>query len=119
MFVKKTFAGLASLGAGIVLTALTASPLAAGGRGNSTPNPVIVSVSVTPKTDEVTIRGHAFGPDAPLVLLGDQRLTVKQNSEKQIIATLPGNMPSAAYSLLVIRNKNLQSLPFTVLVMAN
>ena len=114
MFTKKK-----SLGLAIVLTALSASALAAGGRGNSTPNPVIVSVSVAPKTDEVTIRGHAFGSDAPLVLLGEQRLIVKQSSEKQIVATLPGNMPSAAYSLRVIRNKNLQSLPFTLLVMAD
>lgn len=119
MFVKKIFTGLTSLGLSIVLTAFTASPLVAGGRGNSMPNPVIVSVSVTPKTDEVTIRGHAFGSNAPLVLLGDQRLAVKHSSEKQIVASLPGNMPSAAYSLIVIRNKNLQSLPFTLLVMAD
>lgn len=119
MFAKKTSIGLTSMGLGIVLTALTASPLAAGGRGNSSPNPVIVSVSVAPETDEVTIRGYAFGSDAPLVLLGEQRLLVKQSSEKQIVAALPSNMPSAAYSLLVIRNKNLQSLPFTLLVMAD
>lgn len=117
MFFGKSTIGIAGLG--MVLTALTSAPLAAGGRGNSTPNPVIVSVSVAPQTDEVTIRGHAFGSDAPLVILGDQRLVVKQNSEKQIVAALPGNMPSAAYSLFVIRNKNLQSLPFTLLVMAD
>lgn len=114
MFAKKT-----SLGLAIVLTALTASTLAAGGRGSSTPNPVILSVSVAPNTDEVTIRGHAFGSDAPLVLLGDQRLIVKQSSEKQIVATLPDHTPSAAYSLRVIRNKNMQSLPFTLLVAAD
>lgn len=119
MFAKKTSIGLISLGWGIALMTQTASTLAAGGRGNSTPSPVIVSVSVAPQTDEVTIRGRAFGSDAPLVLLGEQRLIVKQNSEKQIVAALPGNMPPATYSLLVIRNKNVQSLPFTLPVMVD
>lgn len=117
MLLRKATVVFGSLG--IVLTAITTTPLAAGGRGNSTPSPVIVSVSVAPETDEVTIRGHAFGSEAPLVILGDQRLVVKQNSEKQIVAALPGNMPTAAYSLTVIRNKNSPSLPFTLLVMAD
>lgn len=93
--------------------------VAAGGRGSSTPTPVIVSASIAPNTDQITIRGHAFGAVAPVVLLGDQQLVVKQSGEKEIVATLPGNMPPAAYSLLVVRNKTMQSPPFTLLVMAN
>lgn len=100
----------------ITLASLPSTMLAAGGRGNSTPTPVITSAMVAPVDDEVTIRGYAFGTQAPLVLLGDQRLVVKQSSEKEIVAALPANMPSATYSLLVIRNKNLQSAPFTLSV---
>lgn len=111
MFAKKVFI-LFSL----ALASLPSTMLAAGGRGNSTPTPVITSALVAAVDDEVTIRGHAFGTQAPLVMLGDQRLVVKQSSEKEIVAALPANIPSAAYSLLVIRNKNLQSPPFTLLV---
>ena len=105
----------------LVLTALSASMSvsAAGGRGaTSAPTPVIVSVSLaTP--GQITIRGHAFGTEAPLVFLGNQRLAVKQNGEKEIVAHLPDNVPPAAYSLLLVRNKLVQSLPFTLHVMNN
>lgn len=111
MFAKKVLV-LFSL----VLTSLPSTMLAAGGRGNSTPTPVITSARVAPVDEEVTIRGYAFGTQAPLVLLGDQRLIVKQSSEKEIVAALPANMPSATYSLLVIRHKSLQSQPFTLSV---
>lgn len=107
MFAKKVFILLA-------LVSLPSTMLAAGGRGNSTPSPVITSAMVAPVDDQITIRGHAFGNQAPLVLLGDQWLVVKQSSEKEIVAALPANMPSATYSLLVIRNKNFQSPPFTL-----
>lgn len=100
----------------LTMVALPSTMLAAGGRGNSMPTPVITSALVAAVDDEVTIRGHAFGTQAPLVMLGDKRLVVKQSSEKEIVAVLPANMPPAAYSLLVIRNKNLQSPPFTLLV---
>ncbi len=102
----------------LVLTTLSASISAAGGRGASAPNPVIASVSLaTP--GQITIRGHAFGTEAPLVFLGNQRLVVKQNGEKEIVAHLPDNVPPAAYSLLLVRNKSVQSLPFTLPVMNN
>lgn len=114
MFAKNVLLSL-----GIVLTAVSASTLAAGGRGNSTPHPVIVSASIAPNTDQVTIRGYAFGPEAPVVLLGEQRLVVKQSNEKEIVATLPDNMPTATYSLQVVRNKTMQSPPFTLQVLAN
>lgn len=89
-------------------------PVAAGGRGTSTPNPVIASVSIAPNTDQVTIRGHAFGATAPVVMLGEYRLAVKQSGEKEIVATLPENIPPAAYSLKVVRNKTMQSPSFTL-----
>lgn len=94
-------------------------PVAAGGRGSSTPNPVIASASIAPNIDQITIRGHAFGATAPVVLLGEYRLVVKQSGEKEIVATLPENISPAAYSLKVVRNKIMQSPPFTLLVMAD
>ena len=94
-------------------------PVAAGGRGASTPNPVISSASIVPNTDQITIRGHAFGAATPVVLLGEYRLVVKQSGEKEIVATLPENISPATYNLKVVRNKTMQSPPFTLLVMAD
>lgn len=103
----------------MVLAIFANQPVAAGGRGTSTPNPVIASASIAPNTDQITIRGHAFGAAAPVVLLGEHRLVVKQSGEKEIVATLPENISPAAYSLKVVRNKTMQSPPFTLLIMAN
>lgn len=103
----------------LVLAIFANQPVAAGGRGTSTPNPVIASASIATNTDQITIRGHSFGASAPLVMLGERRLAVKQSGEKEIVATLPENIPPAAYSLKVVRNKTMQSPPFTLLIMAN
>lgn len=102
----------------VLLSTLSASSVA-GGRGASAPNPVIVSASLATNPGHVTIRGYAFGTEAPVVFLGEQRLVVKKNGEKEIIAHLPENMPPATYNLLVVRNKTLQSLPLALLVMEN
>lgn len=114
MVAKKTFIALS-----MTLMTLPTLTVAAGGRGTSTPYPVIVSAHVVPNTDQVTIRGYAFGTEAPMVILGEKRLAVRQSGEKEIVATLPVNMPTATYSLLVVRNKTLQSQPFTLLVLAD
>lgn len=102
-----------------LVLAILAQPVTAGGRGTSTPNPEIASASIAPNTDQITIRGHAFGAAAPVVLLGEHRLVVKQSGEKEIVATLFENLSPAAYSLKVVRNKTMQSPPFTLLIMAN
>ncbi len=104
---------------GIALSTMAASAMAAGGRGSSSPNPVIVSASVAPVAHQITIRGYAFGASAPVVLLGQQRLLVVRNHENEIVAALPGSTPPATYTLQVIRNKTLQSPPFTLMVMAD
>lgn len=104
---------------GVILSTLSASALAAGGRGVSAPNPVIVSASQSPNPSQITIRGHAFGSEAPLVFLGEQRLLVKQSGDKEIVAHLPDNLPRATYSLLVVRNKFMRSSPFSLSLMQN
>lgn len=105
----------------LVLTALISSMpvLAAGGRGaTSAPVPLITSVSEgTP--GQITIRGQAFGAESPVVFLGNHRLAVKQNGENEIVAHLPDNVPPATYSLLLVRNKSVQSLPFSFFVRNN
>jgi hypothetical protein len=104
---------------GIALAALSASTLAAGGRGTSTPTPVITSASIAPSQGRVTIHGYAFGTAIPQVVLGEQVLLIKQNSEKEIVAQLPTNLLPATYRLHVVRNNVLHSQPFTLFVMAN
>ncbi|MDP2027070.1 IPT/TIG domain-containing protein [Sulfuriferula sp.] len=108
---------------GILLVVFTSSIMAAGGRAsggrsNTTP-PVVVSVSVTTNNDQMIIRGSAFGSQPLQVLLGNQRLGIKQSGEQEIIAQLPSNVSPAAYRLIVERDGDLQSQPFTVHVMAN
>ena len=106
---------------GILLVVFASSIMAAGGRasgGRSNTTPPVV-VSVTTNNDQMSIRGSAFGSQPLQVLLGNQRLGIKQSGEQEIIAQLPSNVSPAAYRLIVVRDGDLQSQPFTVHVMAN
>lgn len=106
---------------GILLVVFTSSIMAAGGRasgGRSNTTPPVV-VSVTTNNDQMIIRGSAFGSQPLQVLLGNQRLGIKQSGEQEIIAQLPSKVFPAAYRLIVVRDGDLQSQPFTVHVMAN
>lgn len=102
---------------GLALVVSAASPLVSAGRGGTPPAPVVTSASGARATHQLVIRGYAFGPDAPSVFLGEQRLQIKQNKETEIIAHLPADLPAAAYRLVVVRNNNLQSQPFSIQVL--
>ena len=91
----------------LLIAGLTVCGVAtAGGRGFSTPPPMIVKTSVDTQGKMLIITGRNFGTTAPTVMLADQALEVKRFSENEIVANLPHGLATATYGVSVTTSGN-------------
>lgn len=92
----------------------------AGGRGG-VPAPWIDHALIDAKQSVLTIQGHSFGQTMPSVFLGKLPLKVRESSDKQIVAELPGGLETASYRLVVATGSQARnrSAPFFTTILAD
>lgn len=74
----------------------------AAARGELKPTPpVIHKTTVDVKQNVIIITGQNFGMAPPSVRLANKVLNVKQFSDHEVVAVLPGDIASGTYSVLV------------------
>ena len=75
----------------------------AGGPGNpGLQAPTILKTAIDAKKNLLIITGRNFGATAPTVTLADLALDVKRFSEHEVVASLPPDLVSATYGVMVI-----------------
>lgn len=87
----------------LFIAGLTACGIAAAGKGGlPTPlPPMIVKTAVDPQAKALIITGRNFGATLPTVMLADQALEVKRFSEYEVVASLPRDLTTATYGVIV------------------
>ncbi len=86
----------------LFLAGLTAYGIAVGKGGFPTPlPPMILKTAVDTQEKALIISGRNFGATRPTVLLADQVLEVKRFSEYEVVASLPRDLTTATYGVIV------------------
>ena len=67
--------------------------------------PTIMKTAIDAKKNLLIITGRNFGATAPTVTLADLALDVKRFSEHEVVASLPPDLVSATYGVIVTTDR--------------